>query len=286
MTAENHHSPNFSVEFFPTRTAQGTMKLEQVAREFAHLSPSFFSVTYGAGGSTQENTLETVTRIKSITGYPVAPHFSCIGATKEMLRASLKEFQSLDIKHIVALRGDLPSGTRDFGDFLYAADLVKFIREETGDHFFIEVACYPEFHPQAIDYKHDLRFFKEKVDAGADSAITQYFFNIDSYLAFVDDCEAMNIEIPIIPGIMPITNFVQLARFSDQCGAEIPRWIRRRLEGLQHNPTDLRLFGMDVILRLCDDLLDHGAPGLHFYSMNQAEPVISIWEELGLPSNS
>lgn len=284
MPVEPNETLNLSVEFFPPRSPEGMEKLEQVAREFGSLVPRFFSVTYGAGGSTRDNTLDTVTRIQTITGCPVAPHLSCIGATRALLRATLDEYRQLGIRHIVALRGDPPSGTRDFGDFRYAADLVAFIREETGDHFFIEVACYPEFHPQAPDYQRDLTYFKAKVDAGANSAITQYFFNIDAYLALIEDCAGLDIQIPIIPGIMPITNYVQLARFSDQCGAEIPRWIRRRLEGLQHKPDDLRRFGQDVITRLCDDLLAQGAPGLHFYSMNQIEPVLSIWKSLELSS--
>lgn len=284
MSVAPNESLNLSFEFFPPRTPEGMGKLEPVARELGALSPRFFSVTYGAGGSTRDNTLDTVTQIQTITGCPVAPHLSCIGATRELLRATLDEYRRLGIRHIVALRGDPPSGTRDFGDFRYAADLVEFIRAETGDHFFIEVACYPEFHPQAPDYQRDLAYFKAKVDAGADSAITQYFFNTDAYFALVEDCAELDIQIPIIPGIMPITNYVQLARFSDQCGAEIPRWIRRRLEGLQHKPDDLRRFGQDVITRLCDDLLTQGAPGLHFYSMNQIEPVLSIWKSLELSS--
>jgi methylenetetrahydrofolate reductase (NADPH) len=282
MCTHPNESLNLSFEFFPPRTDQGMSKLETVAQQLGTLSPRFFSVTYGAGGSSQDNTLDAVMRIKEITGVSVAPHISCIGATRGMLRETLEKYRQLGIEHIVALRGDLPSGMRDFGDFRYAADLVEFIRQETGDHFFIEVACYPEFHPQALDFQHDLNYFKAKVDAGANSAITQYFFNIDAYHAFVEDCAELDIHVPIIAGIMPITNYVQLARFSDQCGAEIPRWIRRRLEGLQDQPEDLRRFGQEVITRLCDGLISQGAPGLHFYSMNQVEPVMSIWKDLGL----
>jgi methylenetetrahydrofolate reductase (NADPH) len=282
MTQTDSDSSNFSFEFFPPRTDEGMVRLENVASQLAELNPRFFSVTYGAGGSTRENTRDTVIRIHQASGIPVAPHLSCIGSTRESLREILDDYIALNIRHIVALRGDPPSGTRDFGDFRFATELVEFIRQETGDHFFIEVACYPEFHPQARNSQADLLHFKEKVDAGADSAITQYFYNIDAYLFFVEECEKLGITIPIIPGIMPINNYQQLARFSDACGAEIPRWIRRRLEHWQDQPDALKQFGLDVVMRLCDDLLDQGAPGLHFYTMNQTQPMLTLWDELDL----
>lgn len=272
----------FSFEFFPPRTAEGIEKLKVVRDKLAMYNPLFFSVTFGAGGTTRDDTFGTVIDIQKESGIDAAPHLSCIGSTKENISSILQEYIDNDISRIVALRGDLPSGMRDIGEFQYANELVEFIRKETGDHFFIEVACYPEFHPQAISATDDLINFKRKMDAGANSAITQYFFNPDSYFSFVESAEKLGVTAPIIPGIMPITNYVQLARFSDTCGAEIPRWIRKRLEGYGDDMPSLRAFGIEVITGLCDKLLNQGAPGLHFYTMNQANTVTSIWENLGL----
>ena len=272
----------FSFEFFPPRTAEGAEKLKKVRDRLALYNPLFFSVTFGAGGTTRDDTFETVIDIQKESGIDAAPHLSCIGSTRENISAILKQYMDNGISRVVALRGDLPSGMRDVGEFQYANELVEFIRKETGDHFFIEVACYPEFHPQAASPQDDLVNFKRKMDAGANSAITQYFFNPDSYFSFVESAEKLGVTAPIIPGIMPITNYVQLARFSDTCGAEIPRWIRKRLEGYGDDLESIRAFGLDVVTGMCDKLLNHGAPGLHFYTMNQANTVVSIWENLGL----
>ncbi len=272
----------FSFEFFPARTAEGVEKLKVVRDKLALYNPLFFSVTFGAGGTTRDDTFDTVIDIQKESGIDAAPHLSCIGSTKENIAAILQEYIDNDISRIVALRGDLPSGMRDIGEFQYANELVEFIRQETGDHFFIEVACYPEFHPQATSPADDLINFKRKMDAGANSAITQYFFNPDSYFSFVESAEKLGVTAPIIPGIMPITNYLQLARFSDTCGAEIPRWIRKRLEGYGDDLPSLRAFGIEVITGMCDKLLNQGVPGLHFYTMNQANTVTAIWENLGL----
>ncbi|MEW5965538.1 MAG: methylenetetrahydrofolate reductase [NAD(P)H] [Pseudomonadota bacterium] len=271
----------FSFEFFPPKTAEGADKLRATRAQLAQLKPKFFSVTFGAGGSTRDRTLEAVREIQA-SGSEAAPHLSCIGSTRENIREILGEYKSQGIRHLVALRGDLPSGTMDAGEFNYANELVAFIRQETGDWFEIEVAAYPEIHPQARSWSDDLANFKRKVDAGADSAITQYFFNADAYFRFVDETRAMGVSIPIVPGIMPIGNYVQLARFSDACGAEIPRWLRKKLETYGEDMTSLRAFGLDVITDLCDRLLAGGAPGLHFYTMNQAGPSTVIWQRLGL----
>ena len=271
----------FSFEFFPPKTVEGMDKLRATREQLAQLHPKFFSVTFGAGGSTRDRTLETVRDIQA-SGSEAAPHLSCIGSTEESIREILAEYKGQGIRHLVALRGDLPSGSMDAGAFNYANELVEFIRKETGDWFEIEVAAYPEVHPQARTYTEDLANFKRKVDAGADSAITQYFFNADSYFLFVDEVRAQGVTIPIVPGIMPIGNYVQLARFSDACGAEIPRWLRKKLETYGDDLTSLRAFGLDVITDLCDRLLAGGAPGLHFYTMNQAGPTTTIWQRLGL----
>jgi methylenetetrahydrofolate reductase (NADPH) len=238
-------------------------------------------VTFGAGGSTRDRTLETVREIQA-SGSEAAPHLSCIGSTQDNIREILGEYKSQGIRHLVALRGDLPSGTMDAGEFNYANELVSFIRKETGDWFEIEVAAYPEIHPQARSWTDDLANFKRKVDAGANSAITQYFFNADAYFRFVDEARALGVNIPIVPGIMPIGNYVQLARFSDACGAEIPRWLRKKLETYGDDLPSIRAFGLDVITDLCDRLLAGGAPGLHFYTMNQAGPSTTLWQRLGL----
>jgi methylenetetrahydrofolate reductase (NADPH) len=271
----------FSFEFFPPKTAEGKERLRVTRKQLAQLEPEFFSVTFGAGGSTRDRTLETVLEIQR-EGLNAAPHLSCIGGSREDIRAVLNQYRAADIKHIVALRGDLPSGEVDVGDFRFANELVEFIRTETGRHFKIEVAAYPEFHPQARTAQENLQHFKRKVEAGADSAITQYFYNPDAYFSFVDECEAIGVEIPIVPGIMPINNYLQLARFSDACGAEIPRWIRKKLESYGEDLASIRALGLDVVTALCDKLLSQGAPGLHFYTLNQAGPTCTIWQRLGL----
>ncbi len=273
--------PILSFEFFPPKTPDGMDKLRATRRQLAQLNPAFFSVTFGAGGSTRDSTLETVIEIQR-EGHKAAPHLSCIGSTRDNIRAILDEYKSHGIRHIVALRGDLPSGMACAGEFRYANELVEFIRAETGDWFHIEVAAYPEYHPQAPSAQADLVNFKRKVDAGADAAITQYFYNADAYFNFVDECRAMGIAIPIVPGIMPITNFSQLARFSDACGAEIPRWLRWKLQGYGDDSAAIRAFGLDVVTGLCERLLKNGAPGLHFYTLNQAGLISTIWQRLGL----
>jgi methylenetetrahydrofolate reductase (NADPH) len=270
-----------SVEFFPPKTPEGVVKLRETRRVLAALKPAFCSVTFGAGGSTREGTLATVLEIRD-EGLPAAPHISCIGTTRESVRDVLAQYKAHGIRHLVALRGDLPSGSVDVGDFRYASELVAFIREETGDWFHIDVAAYPEYHPQARTPHDDLLNFKRKIDAGADSAITQYFFNGDAYWSFVEACSAMGLNVPIVPGIMPIGSFTKLARFSDACGAEIPRWIRLRLEGYGDDVASIRAFGLDVVTKLCAELLERGAPGLHFYTLNQAGLTTTIWHRLGL----
>jgi methylenetetrahydrofolate reductase (NADPH) len=271
----------FSLEFFPPRTPEGEEKLRAARRQLAQLKPAFCSVTFGAGGSTREGTLATVLEIRD-EGIEAAPHISCIGSTRESLCAVLAQYREHGIRHLVALRGDLPSGSADAGEFRYASELVAFIRRETGDWFTIDVAAYPEVHPQARSSEDDLANFKRKVDAGADAAITQYFFNPDAYWHFVDAAAALGVNVPIVPGIMPIGSFTKLARFSDACGAEIPRWIRRRLEGYGDDSVSIREFGLDVVTGLCDQLLARGAPGLHFYTLNQASLTTTIWQRLGL----
>ena len=273
--------PEISFEFFPPQTAEGAEKLRTTRRQLAQLKPAFFSCTFGAGGSTRDRTLETVLEIQA-EGLPAAPHLSCIGSTRENIRAVLERYQAAGIRRIVALRGDLPSGMADAGEFRYANELVAFIRAETGDWFHIEVAAYPEYHPQAKSPREDLANFKRKVEAGADSAITQYFFNADAYAHFVEEVQALGIAVPIVPGIMPIANFSKIARFSDACGAEIPRWIRRKFESFGDDSASVRAFGLDVVTELCARLLDRGAPGLHFYTLNQAGLTSTICQRLGL----
>jgi len=272
----------YSFEFFPPKTEKGVANLRNTRDELASLEPRFFSVTFGAGGSTRERTFDTVCEIQHESDIEAAPHLSCIGSTKDSIRDILNLYRKEHIHHIVALRGDLPSGMGLPGEFRYANELVEFIRAESGDHFHIEVAAYPEFHPQARDADTDLANFKRKVDAGANSAITQYFYNPYAYFHFVERCEKLGIDLPIVPGIMPITNYTQLARFSDMCGAEIPRWIRKRLEAYGDNRDSIRAFGEEVVTEMCQALLDAGAPGLHFYTMNQAGPSKAIWTNLGL----
>ena len=270
-----------SIEFFPPQTAEGMEKLRTTVSRLAALKPEFFSVTYGAGGSTRDRTLATVMEIAA-AGHSAAPHLSCVGSTHDGVREMLAAFSERGIRRIVALRGDLPSGMADAGEFRYANELVEFIRAETGDRFHIEVAAYPEWHPQAKNPREDLLNFKRKVDAGASSAITQYFYNADAYEHFVDQARALGVAVPIVPGIMPIGSFSKLARFSDACGAEIPRWMRRKFEGFGDDADSIRAFGLDVVTELCQHLIARGAPGLHFYSMNQAGLTLEIAKRLGV----
>ena len=272
---------NFSFEFFPPKTSEGAEMLRETVKQLAQFHPAFFSVTFGAGGSTQEGTLSTVLDIRA-AGHAAAPHISCIGSTRDNIRAVIHRYKDAGIRHTVALRGDLPSGMAVAGEFRHATDLVKFIREETGDHFHIEVAAYPEYHPQARNAQEDLKHFISKVEAGANSAMTQYFYNPDAYFHFVEQVQAMGVSIPIVPGIMPIAGFSQLARFSDACGAEIPRWVRRKMEGYGDDSASIRAFGLDLVTDLCAKLLEGGAPGLHFYTLNQAGLSSTIWQRLGI----
>ena len=275
------NSKSFSFEFFPPQTPEGFAKLAATRKQLAALKPEFFSVTFGAGGSTQERTLDTIRQIKA-EGHNAAPHLSCVGSTRANIRAMLNTYKDMGIQRIVALRGDLPSGMATTGEFQYANELVSFIRAETGDHFHIEVAAYPEFHPQAKSPRDDLLNFKRKIEAGANSAITQYFYNPDGYFRFVEECHKLGVTAPIVPGIMPIVKFTQLARFSDACGAEIPRWMRKKLESYGDDSVAVQAFGLDAVTHLCERLLAGGAPGLHFYTLNQAAPSLVIWQRLGL----
>ncbi|MGF0334607.1 methylenetetrahydrofolate reductase [NAD(P)H] [Ectopseudomonas toyotomiensis] len=274
----------YSFEFFPTKTEAGHEKLMDVARQLATYNPDFFSCTYGAGGSTRDRTLNTVLQLDGEIKVPTAPHLSCVGDSKAELRELLNLYKNAGIKRIVALRGDLPSGMgMASGELRYANELVEFIRTETGDHFHIEIAAYPEMHPQARNFEDDIANFVRKAKAGADSAITQYFFNADSYFYFVERVQKLGVDIPVVPGIMPITNYSKLARFSDACGAEIPRWVRKQLEAYGDDTDSIRVFGEQVITEMCERLLQGGAPGLHFYSMNLAGPSLAIWNNLKLP---
>ena len=281
MESQKKYPRAFSFEFFPPKTEDARAKLRETTRQLAQLKPAFFSVTYGAGGSTREGTYETVKEIHQQRLH-AAPHISCIGGTRAGIREQLIAYRALGIDRIVALGGDTPSGMASGGEFRYAYQLVELIRAETDDHFHIEVAAYPEVHPRSNTPGDDLRFLKIKFDSGADSALTQYFFNPDAYFRLVDDCEALGIHAPIVPGIMPITNYKQLARFSEMCGAEIPRWIRKRLEAYGDDVDSIRAFGLDVTTDVCDRLLAGGAPGLHFYTLNRAGPTCVIWERLNL----
>jgi len=272
---------SFSMEFFPPQTSEGVEKLRLARKQLAQLKPEFFSVTFGAGGSTRERTFGTVLEIQR-EGYQAAPHISCVASTRESVREMLQRYREAGIKRVVALRGDMPSGMVEAGEFRYANELVTFLRAEFGDAFHVEVAAYPEYHPQAKSSQDDLVSFKRKVEAGADSAITQYFYNADAYFAFIEECQTVGINVPIVPGIMPIGRFSQLARFSDACGAEIPRWIREKLHGFGDDTASVRSFGLDVVTALCDRLLRGGAPGLHFYTLNQAGLTTTIWQRLGL----
>ncbi len=282
MTTQAGHSGNaISIEFFPPKTAEGADKLRAVRQALYALKPEFCSVTFGAGGSTQAGTLATVQEILN-EGVAAASHFSCIGATRDSVRQQLAQFKAMGVRRLVALRGDLPSGYGAGGEFQYASDLVAFIRSETGRDFHLEVAAYPEVHPQAKSPEADLQAFATKVKAGADSAITQYFYNSDAYFRFVDDAHKLGVDAPIVPGIMPITSSSQLLRFSDACGAEIPRWIRLRLQAYGDDVASIKAFGLEVVTDLCDQLRCAGAPGLHFYSMNQSVATLAICEQLNL----
>jgi methylenetetrahydrofolate reductase (NADPH) len=281
VQSQSKYPRTFSFEFFPPKTPEGKLKLRETWKQLGQLKPKFFSVTFGAGGSTREGTLDTVLEIRA-AGHNAAPHLSCIASSREELKAQLERYKSSGIRHVVALRGDLPSGLAASGELRYASDLVEFIRETTGDWFQIEVACYPEYHPQTRNAVDEITNFKRKVDAGANAAITQYFYNAEAYYRFVDAAEAAGINIAIVPGIMPISNFSQLARFSEACGTEIPRWMRFRLESFRDDSASIRAFGLDVVTRMCDELLQAGAPGLHFYTLNQAGLTSTIWQRLGL----
>lgn len=272
----------FSFEFFPPRTEEGVLKLRTVREQLSAVKPAFFSVTFGAGGSTKEGTWNTVLEIAR-AGQPVAPHISCIGTTRESVRELIEGYQSHGIRRLVALRGDLPSGAAGgTGDFAYANELVAFIREHTGDWFHIEVAAYPEFHPQSRSAHEDLKAFARKVNAGANSAITQFFYNSDAYFRFVDDAQKLGVTAPIVPGVMPLTNYTQIKRFCEKSAIELPRWIEERLRAYGDDTAAIKAFGLDVVTDLCEQLLSVGVPGLHFYTMNQAGPTLQLWQRLGL----
>ncbi len=273
---------SFSFEFFPPKTDKGIATLRSVRNELAQLNPAFFSVTYGAGGSTQDTTINTVLETQQETGIPTASHLSCIGSSEDQIRDILNLYKESGINRLVALRGDLPSGMRDIGDFQHANDLIAFIRKETGDHFQIEAAAYPEMHPQASNFQADIENFTRKMNAGADRAITQFFFNADAYFYFIDSVRKAGVEQPILPGIMPITNFIQMARFADSTGAGIPRWLRMRMQSYGDDIESIKELGLEFVTKMSEKLLEGGAPGLHFYSMNRVEPSLSIWNELGL----
>ncbi|MFA5984718.1 MAG: methylenetetrahydrofolate reductase [NAD(P)H] [Methylococcaceae bacterium] len=281
MQSQKQYPRLFSFEFYPPKSEEGATSLMAVHEQLAQLNPDFFSVTFGAGGSTRDKTFESVVAIQA-KGVAAAPHLSCVASNKTSIRDILKNYQDQGVKKIVALRGDLPSGMMSLGEFRHANELVAFIREETGDYFQIHVAAYPEVHPQAPSAAQDLKHFKLKVDAGANAAITQYFYSADAYFHFIDACEKAAINVPIVPGIMPITNYSQLFRFSEMCGADIPRWLRKRLEGFGDDRASILAFGEDVVSRLCQQLLENDAPGLHFYTMNQSAPTLAIWKNLKL----
>lgn len=279
MQSQQKYPQLFSFEFYPPKTADGVDSLRQVHEKLAVLNPDFFSVTFGAGGSTRENTFTTVLEIQK-KGIAAAPHLSCVASTKDNIRTILQSYKDAGISKVVALRGDLPSGMMSAGEFRFANELVAFIRQEYDDYFQIHVAAYPEVHPQSHSLTDDIKNFKRKVDAGAHAAITQYFYNAESYFYFVDLCEKSGIDIPIVPGIMPITQYSQLFRFSEMCGADIPRWLRKRLEGFGDDRAAIQAFGVDVVSNLCRRLLEAGAPGLHFYTMNQSAPTLAILENI------
>ena len=278
-------TPELSFEFFPPRTDKGVQSLAKVHAELAVFEPEFFSVTFGAGGSTQDGTFDAVKSMIE-AGSDAAPHISCVGSSKANIKTMIENYLDIGVKRLVVLRGDLPSGMVERGDFSYANDLVSFIRSEFDESLHLEVAAYPDFHPESPNPKKDIENFKRKVDAGANSALTQYFYNADSYFSYVDEVQRLGVEIPIIPGIMPITNYTTLVRFSDNCGAELPRWIRARLEQYQDDEASLLAFGLDVVTHLCLDLLDNGVDGVHFYALNKVEPVKEICRRIGFQSNA
>ncbi len=282
MKSGMSYAPGISFEFFPPKTPEGEEKLRGVRRELAAFAPDFYSVTFGAGGSTREGTLRTITEMHG-EAVPAAPHLSCVGATTAEMRTAIHGYRDLGVRRLVALRGDLPSGSGGSlrGDFRYARDLVAFVRDETDDWFHVEVGAYPETHPQATSPTADLTNLVAKFEAGADSAITQYFYNADAYFRLRDEVRAAGVDAPIVPGIMPITNFTQLARFSDGCGAEIPRWIRQKLASFGDDIVSIKAFGLDVVTALCERLLSQGAPGLHFYTLNQAAAASAVLSRLG-----
>jgi methylenetetrahydrofolate reductase (NADPH) len=273
-------APRISFEFFPPRTEEQQLVLESTWQKLAPLRPEYLSVTFGAGGSTLEATRETVAALSASTDVPVAPHLSCMANSKAMLRDILVAYRDMGVDRLVVLRGDRPEGQSGPGPFQYANQLVEFVRREFGDHYHIEVACYPEFHPESESAETEMFYFKQKVDAGADGAVTQYFYNADAYFSFVDESRRQGIDIPITPGIMPITNYRQLSRFSAMCGAEIPQWIRRRLEAYGDDGASIRAFGLDVVTALCERLLAGGAPGLHIYTLNRANASFLLWQRL------
>lgn len=273
-------SPPISFEFFPPRTAEQQLTLESTWQKLAPLDPAYLSVTFGAGGSTLDSTRETVQALNDTTSVSVAPHISCMAPNRETLKELLQTYRDMGIDRLVVLRGDRPDGVAGPGPFQYASELLAYIRKEFGDHFHAEVACYPEFHPESTSPESEMKYFRQKVEAGADGAITQYFYNPDCYFRFVDDCQRMGIDIPITAGIMPITNYKQLARFSAMCGAEIPRWIARRLEGFGDDGASIRAFGLDVVSRLCEQLAEGGAPGFHIYTLNRANASMLLWQRL------
>lgn len=280
MPSQTHNQKDFSFEFFPPRSPQAEHQLLQASEELARLNPRFFSVTFGAGGTTRAKTRETVLELENRTGIESAPHISCIGSTRSSIRRIVDDYREQGIRRIVALRGDMPSGMVDVGEFRYANELIEFIRAETGDHFHIHVAAYPEMHPQAPHIEADLGNFKRKVEAGADGAITQYFYNSEAYFRFVESCRKIGVDIPIVPGIMPIGNFFQISRFSEGCGADIPRWMRKRFEYYADDRDSIQKLGIDIVSALCQNLLDNGAPGIHFYTMNRSDLVCKIWDRL------
>jgi methylenetetrahydrofolate reductase (NADPH) len=279
MHTQKNQPQLFSFEFYPPKTPEGTASLQLVQSQLAQRQPDFFSVTFGAGGSTRDKTFDTVVDIQA-KGIAAAPHLSCVASTKHSIRTILQDYQDNGISKIVALRGDLPSGMMSAGEFRYANELVGFIREETGDHFQIHVAAYPEVHPQALNATEDFKNFKRKVEAGANAAITQYFYNAEAYFYFIDNCAKHGIDIPIVPGIMPISQYTQLFRFSEMCGADIPRWMRKKLESYGDDRASIQAFGLELVTELCQRLLDNGAPGLHFYTMNQSALTLAILDRL------
>jgi methylenetetrahydrofolate reductase (NADPH) len=281
VTAKGQLPKHFSFEFSAPKSDEAIAKLDKIHDKLSELNPHFFSVTYGAGGSTRDGTKQAVMQIQN-KGSSVAPHLSFGGDSPDKIESLISDYKDAGVNRVVALRGDVPSGTAGSGKIAYASELVRFIREKTGEHFHIEVAAYPEVHPDSRHVESDLRYFKEKVEAGANSAITQYFYNPEAYFRFIDQCEKIDINIPIVPGIMPITGFRNLVRFSDSCGADIPRWIRQHLESYEDDPEALKAFGEEVVTRLCEQLLAGGAPGLHFYTLNQSLPTIKLWRNLGL----